>query len=60
MFFLFRRASDFNKSDISSTKVNQNKDDFHFLQTYANSKMCLTLFAFELNRRLNKLKKFGL
>jgi hypothetical protein len=58
--FINSRASDLNKADISANKVNQSKEDFHFLQSYANSKMCLTLFAFELNRRLNKMKNFGL
>lgn len=50
------RGANLSKNDIGKSKCNVSKSEFHFMQQYCNSKMCLILFAYEMNRRINKLQ----
>ena len=56
--FLLIRGANLSKLDICASKLNVSKIDFNFLQVYCNSKLSITLFANELNRRLNKSRSF--
>ena len=54
------RGANFNKFNICAPKLNPTPSEFNFLQMYCNSKSCMTLFANELNRRLNKSHSFAI